>query len=85
MEVVCGWPSNQHGYGAGLVLQFLSGEPMEYAIRIRFKASNNEAEYEALLTGLRVAIELEVESQDAYSDSQLIINQVQGDYLAKDI
>ncbi|GFZ06713.1 hypothetical protein Acr_18g0008830 [Actinidia rufa] len=76
--------ANQHGCGAGLVLQTSSGEQMEYAIRIGFKATNNKAKYEALLAGLRVTTELGVESLDAYSDSQLIINQVQGDYLAKD-
>ena len=58
-------------------------EQMGYTIYIEFKATNNEAEYEALLTGLRVATELEVEALDAFSDSQLVINQVQGDYLAK--
>ncbi|GFZ04899.1 hypothetical protein Acr_17g0004710 [Actinidia rufa] len=46
--------SNQHGCGARLVIQTLSGKQMEYAIRIGFKANNNEAEYEALLAGLRV-------------------------------
>ncbi|GFY85492.1 hypothetical protein Acr_04g0002300 [Actinidia rufa] len=56
--------SNQHGYGAGLVIQTPSGEQMEYAIRMRFKATNNEAEYEALLAGLRVAVELGAQSLD---------------------
>ena len=46
--------SNQHGCGARFVLQTPLGEQMEYAIRIRFKATNNEAESEALL-GQRVA------------------------------
>ncbi|GFS42920.1 hypothetical protein Acr_00g0082570 [Actinidia rufa] len=41
--------SNQHGCGTRLVLQTPSSEQMEYTIRIRFKATNNEAEYEALL------------------------------------
>ena len=58
---------------------------MEYAIRIGFKATNNEAEYAALLTRLRIAMELGVKSLDAYSDSQLKVNQVQGDYIAKDL
>ena len=49
---------------------------MEYVIRIGFKATNNEAEYEALLTSLRVITKLEVESLDAYCDSQLVLNQV---------
>ena len=58
---------------------------MEYAIRIVFKATNNEAEYKALLASLRVIIELELESLDVYNDSQLMVNQVQEDYLAKDL
>ncbi|GFS33711.1 hypothetical protein Acr_00g0030180 [Actinidia rufa] len=67
-----------------LVLQNPSGEQMEYAIRIGFKATNNEAKYEALLADLRVATELGVNSLDVFNDSQLVVNQVQGDYLAKD-
>ncbi|GFZ01032.1 hypothetical protein Acr_14g0006670 [Actinidia rufa] len=47
-------------------------------------ATNNEAEYEALLAGLRVATELGAQSLEVFSDSQLVVNQVQGDYLAKD-
>ncbi|GFS37020.1 hypothetical protein Acr_00g0049270 [Actinidia rufa] len=42
-------------------------------------------ENEALLADLRVATELEVEFLNVYSDSQLVVNQVQGDYLAHDI
>ena len=67
--------SNRHGCGVGLVLQTPSGKHMEYAIHIGFKATNNEAEYEALLTRLRVATELRVKSLNAFSDSQLIVNQ----------
>ncbi|GFY80993.1 hypothetical protein Acr_01g0008020 [Actinidia rufa] len=76
--------SNQHGCGAGLVIRAPSGEQMEYAIRMGFKATNNEAEYEALLAGLRIATELGAQSLEVFSDSQLVVNQVQGDYLAKD-
>ncbi|GFZ18422.1 hypothetical protein Acr_27g0001610 [Actinidia rufa] len=68
----------------GLVIRAPSGEQMEYAIRMGFQATNNEAEYEALLAGLRVAIELRAQSLEVFSDSQLVVNQVQGDYLAKD-
>ena len=56
---------------------------MEYAILIGFKSTNNETEYKALITGLKVALELGVKSLDAFNDSQLVVNQVQGDYLAK--
>ncbi|GFS36358.1 hypothetical protein Acr_00g0045530 [Actinidia rufa] len=76
--------SNQHGCGTRLVLQTLSGDQMEYAIRIGLKTTNNKAEYEALLADLRVATELRVDSLDVFSDSQLVVNQVQGDYLAKE-
>ncbi|GFS42902.1 hypothetical protein Acr_00g0082420 [Actinidia rufa] len=76
--------SNQHGCGAGLVIRAPSGEQMEYAIRMGFQATNNEAEYKALLAGLRVATELGAQSLEVFSDSQLVINQVQGDYLTKD-
>ena len=44
--------SNHHDCGTRLILQTLSGKQMEYAIRIGFKATNNEAEYEALLAKL---------------------------------
>ena len=57
---------------------------MEYAIFIGFKANNNKTEYETLLAKLRFAVELGVESLDTFSDSRLMVNQVQGDYLAKD-
>ena len=49
---------------------------MEYAACIGFKTTNSEAEYQDFLAGLRVASELGVESLDAYSDSQLVVNQV---------
>ncbi|KAM2467298.1 hypothetical protein PS1_009120 [Malus domestica] len=52
---------------------------MEYALRFKFKASNNEAEYEALLAGLRLAKHLGVKQIDIFSDSQLVVNQVTND------
>ena len=42
---------------------------MEYVIRIGFKATTNEAEYEALLVRLQIATELGIESLYAFSDS----------------
>ena len=49
---------------------------MRYVIRLHFPASNNMAEYEALLSGLRIAINLSVKRLDVRGDSQLIIDQV---------
>ncbi|KAG7564279.1 Ribonuclease H domain [Arabidopsis suecica] len=48
-----------------------------------FPASNNEAEYEALLAGLRLALAIGAEKIIAYCDSQLVVNQFTGDYEAK--
>ncbi|GFS31891.1 hypothetical protein Acr_00g0019780 [Actinidia rufa] len=48
-------------------------------------STNNEVEYEALLAGLKVATDLGVDFLDVFSDLQLVVNQVQGDYLAKDL
>ncbi|GFS42075.1 hypothetical protein Acr_00g0077930 [Actinidia rufa] len=59
----------------------IKGEQIEYTIRIGFKATTK---YEALLSGMKVATELGVDSLDTFSDSQLMVNQVQEDYLAKD-
>jgi probable phosphoglycerate mutase len=64
--------------GAGASLLFISplGEHMRYAVRLHFPASNNMAEYEALLCGLRVAIEMDIKRLDVTGDSQLVIDQV---------
>ncbi|XP_034218921.1 uncharacterized protein K02A2.6-like [Prunus dulcis] len=51
--------SNAQGCGAGLVLVSPDKVALEYALRFKFQASNNEAEYEALLAGLRLAKEMD--------------------------
>jgi hypothetical protein len=62
--------------GAGLLFISPLGKHVCYVIRLHFPASNNVAEYEALVNGLRIAIELEVQRLDARGDSQLVIDQV---------
>ncbi|KAM1833455.1 hypothetical protein ACFX13_023276 [Malus domestica] len=76
--------SNQQGCGAGLILMTPDKMAMEYALRFKFKASNNEAEYEALLAGLRLAKHLGVKRIDIFNDSQLVVNQVTNNFDAKD-
>jgi hypothetical protein len=49
---------------------------MRYAVYLHFPASNNMAEYEALLCGLKIAIEIGVKRLDVRGDSQLVIDQV---------
>jgi ribonuclease HI len=64
--------------GAGDGLLFISplGKHVRYVMRLHFLESNNVAEYEALVNGLRIAIELGVRRLDARGDSQLVIDQV---------
>jgi ribonuclease HI/transposase InsO family protein len=64
------------GAGAGLLFISPLGKHVRYVIRLHFPASNNMAEYEALVNGLRIAVELGVRRLDARGDSQLVIDQV---------
>ena len=70
--------------GAGVVLISPKGEMLKYVARLQFLATNNEAEYEALLTGLSLAKALRAKSLIVQFDSQLIIGQVKRDYEAKE-
>jgi hypothetical protein len=62
------------GAGAGLLFVSPLGEHMRYTVRLHFTASNNMAEYEALLCGLKIAIEIGVKRLDVRGDSQLVID-----------
>jgi ribonuclease HI len=64
------------GAGAGLLFISPLGKHLRYVLRLHFPASNNVAEYEALVNGLRIAIELGVRCLDSRGDSQLVIDQV---------
>ncbi|XP_058220517.1 uncharacterized protein LOC131330798 [Rhododendron vialii] len=70
--------------GAGVVLVSPCGTLHESSLSIDFPATNNEAEYEALLAGLCSAIAMNIANLVVYCDSQLIVNQVLGDYEARD-
>ena len=69
---------------ARAILISLEREILKYAVRLQFSATNNEVEYEALLTGLNLAKALEVKNFIIQADSQLIIGQAKGDYEAKE-
>jgi ribonuclease HI len=64
------------GAGAGLLFISPLGKHLRYVLRLHFPVSNNVAEYEALVNGLRIAIELGVRCLDARGDSQLFIDQI---------
>ena len=64
------------GAGAGLLFISPLGVHMRYMVRLHFATSNNMAEYEALINGLQVAIELGARRLDVRGDSRLVIDQV---------
>ena len=61
--------ANAHGSGAGLILTSPDGIDMEYALRFGFQASNNEAEYEAVIAGLNLAHSMVADQLEVCSDS----------------
>jgi ribonuclease HI len=64
------------GVGAGLLFISPLGKHVRYMLCIHFPASNNVAKYEALVNGLRIAVDLGVRRLDVRGDSQLVIAQV---------
>ncbi|GJY43459.1 reverse transcriptase domain-containing protein [Tanacetum coccineum] len=72
------------GSGAGLILTNPEGVEFTYAMRFRFEATNNEAEYEALIAGLRIAEQMGVKNLQENIDSRLVANPVNGSYVAKE-
>ena len=72
------------GLGAGIVLTSPKGDKLRYMLQIHFAASNNVAEYEVLIQGLRLAKELGIRRILCYGDSNLVVQQSSGDWDAKD-
>ncbi|GJV08074.1 reverse transcriptase domain-containing protein [Tanacetum coccineum] len=72
------------GSGAGLILTNPEGAEFTYALIFRFDATNNEAEYKALIAGLRIAEQMGIKTLKANVDSRLVANQVNESYIAKE-
>ena len=70
--------------GVGIVFKTPEGHLLKHSTRLQYPTTNNEAEYEALLTGLRIAKELGANRLKIRSDSQLIVGQVNGEYEARE-
>ena len=68
----------------GLVLISLEGITIEKSLRLGFSATNNEVEYEALLEGMSVIQKLGGRSINMFSDSRLVVGQVNGELEARD-
>src|SRR4051812_24470565 len=63
------------GPRAGVILTSPQGDKMKYVLRIKFRTSNNEAEYEALIHGMRMAKVCSATCLVIYDDSNLVIQQ----------
>ena len=76
--------ANQKGSRIGLVLISLESITIEKSIRLGFLATNNKAEYEALLQGMMMVQKLGGKAMEAFSDSKLVVGQVMGELEARD-
>ncbi|XP_071933160.1 uncharacterized protein [Coffea arabica] len=76
--------SSKEGCGVGLLLTSPMGEELAYALKFDFRASNNESEYKILIAGMVIARKLGAESIKIFSDLQLIVNKVLGNYKVKE-
>ncbi|XP_050250883.1 uncharacterized protein LOC126697815 [Quercus robur] len=76
--------SIQRAGGIGVVLQSPEGDKLKHRVRLQYRPTNNEVEYEALLKGLELAKSVEAESVLVLGDSSLVMGQINGTYEAKE-
>ncbi|XP_074374330.1 uncharacterized protein LOC141714711 [Apium graveolens] len=72
--------STSNSGGAGVILISPEGFKIQQALKFGFSATNNVAEYEALIAGLKLASDLEAEVIDIFGDSQLVSKQISGEF-----
>jgi hypothetical protein len=72
------------GLAAGVVLTSPRGDQLHYVLQIHFAASNNVAEYEALVHGIKLAKEIGIRNIECFGDSDLVVQQCTGTWDAKD-
>ncbi|XP_065615914.1 uncharacterized protein LOC136061713 [Quercus suber] len=83
-EVYVDGAVNRKGSGVGLVLTSPERIVIEKSLRLDFGATNNEAEYEALLMGMSMVRKMGGKAVEVFLDSRLVVGQVQGEFEAKD-
>jgi ribonuclease HI len=72
------------GLGAGVILTSPKGDKLQYVLQTHFHESNNIAEYEALVHGLKMAKEIGIRRILCFGDSDLVVHQVSGEWDARD-
>ena len=75
--------STETSSGAGIILVSLNGVKLSCVVHFKLKVTNNQAEYEALLSGLRLAKEVSARHLTIYIDSQLVVSQINLEFQAK--
>ena len=75
--------SSKDGAGAGVVFVSPEKNTFRYSFTLKFSCTNNIAEYEALLLGLKVASHHGIKKLHVIGDSKLIISQIKGTYASK--
>ena len=83
-EVYVDGTSNQKGSGVGLVLVSPEKVVIEKSLKLDFSATNNEAEYEALVEGMAMVQRMGGKSIRLFSSSRLVVGQVRGEFETKD-
>ena len=83
-EVYIDDAANHMRYGVGLVLVSLEKITIEKSLRLGFSATNNEAEYEALLVGMIMVQKMGGKAVKVFSNSRLVVGQVQGELEVRD-
>ena len=76
--------SAQKREGVGIIIVAFDGEILRYGVQLKFPATNNEAEYEGILMGLRLGKALWVKNLLIQSDSKLVIRKIKEEYEAKE-
>ena len=76
--------ANQRGSEVGLVLESSEKTIIEKSLRLGFSATNNEAEYEALLQGMAMVRKMGGKAVEMFLDSRLVVGQVKGKLDARD-
>ncbi|XP_038996103.1 uncharacterized protein LOC120120555 [Hibiscus syriacus] len=77
--------SNALGHGIGAILVSPEGSHYPFTSRLNFDCTNNMAEYEACVLGIRAALGQNIKTLRVYGDSALVIYQLRGEWETKDI
>ena len=77
--------ANQRGFGVGLVLISPERATIEKSLKLGFSATNNEAEYVALLQRMAMVQKMRGKVVEMFSDSRLVMGQVKGEMEARDV